>query len=158
MKKIALIGMPNSGKSTFFNSISGASARIANWSGVTVDIESVKTFIFGEIAELVDLPGIYSLHSGSDDEVVVHEFLKNNQIDEIFFILNSTQIDRQIVLATELLNMGFNLRILCNMHDEAKKNGIQIHFEKLQTRLQVPIHPLAQNLKRDMNFYQKNKN
>jgi ferrous iron transport protein B len=101
--------MPNSGKSTFFNSISGASARIANWSGVTVDIESVKTFIFDEIAELIDLPGIYSLHSGSDDEVVVHEFLKNNQIDEIFFILNSTQIDRQIVLATELLNMGFNL-------------------------------------------------
>ena len=130
MKKIALIGMPNSGKSTFFNSISGASARIANWSGVTVDIESVKTLIFGEIVELIDLPGIYSLHSGSDDEIVVHEFLKNNQIDEIFFILNSTQIDRQIILATELLNMGFNLRILCNMHDEAKKNGIQIHFEK----------------------------
>ncbi|MEY3028062.1 MAG: hypothetical protein RIQ77_145, partial [Pseudomonadota bacterium] len=56
MKKIALIGMPNSGKSTFFNSISGASAKVANWSGVTVDIESVKTLIFGEIVELIDLP------------------------------------------------------------------------------------------------------
>jgi ferrous iron transport protein B len=155
MKKIALIGMPNSGKSTFFNSISGASARIANWSGVTVDIESVRTFIFGEIVELIDLPGIYSLHSGSDDEVVVHEFLKNNQIDEIFFILNSTQIDRQIVLATELFNMGFNLRILCNMHDDAKKNGIKIHFEKLQNRLQVPIHPISAKFKEGYGFLSK---
>ena len=110
---------------------------------------------FGEIVELIDLPGIYSLHSGSDDEVVVHEFLKNNQIDEIFFILNSTQIDRQIVLATELLNMGFNLRILCNMHDEAKKNRIQIHFEKLQNRLQVPIHPISAKFKEGYGFLSK---
>ena len=143
MKKIALIGMPNSGKSTFFNSISGASARIANWSGVTVDIESVRTLIFGEMVELIDLPGIYSLQSGSDDEVVVHKFLKNNQIDEIFFILNSTQIDRQILLASELLSMGYTLRILCNMNDEAKKSGIQIQYDKLQKRLQTPIHPIS---------------
>ena len=112
MKKIALIGMPNSGKSTFFNSISGASAKVANWSGVTVDIESVKTLIFGEIAELIDLPGIYTLKSGSDDELVVHDFLKNNEIDEIFFILNSSQIDRQIDLVLQLRNLGYKVRLL----------------------------------------------
>lgn len=155
MKKIALIGMPNSGKSTFFNSISGASARIANWSGVTVDIESVRTLIFGEMVELIDLPGIYSLQSGSDDEVVVHKFLKNNQIDEIFFILNSTQIDRQILLASELLSMGYTLRILCNMNDEAKKSGIQIYYEKLQKRLQTPIHPISAKFKEGYEFLSK---
>lgn len=155
MKKIALIGMPNSGKSTFFNSISGASARIANWSGVTVDIESVRTLIFGEMVELIDLPGIYSLQSGSDDEVVVHEFLKNNQIDEIFFILNSTQIDRQILLASELLSMGYTLRILCNMNDEAKKSGIQIQYDKLQKRLQTPIHPISAKFKEGYEFLSK---
>ena len=155
MKKIALIGMPNSGKSTFFNSISGASARIANWSGVTVDIESVRTLIFGEMVELIDLPGIYSLQSGSDDEVVVHKFLKNNQIDEIFFILNSTQIDRQILLASELLSMGYTLRILCNMNDEAKKNGIQIQYDKLQKRLQTPIHPISAKFKEGYEFLSK---
>jgi ferrous iron transport protein B len=155
MKKIALIGMPNSGKSTFFNSISGASARIANWSGVTVDIESVRTLIFGEMVELVDLPGIYSLQSGSDDEVVVHKFLKNNQIDEIFFILNSTQIDRQILLASELLSMGYTLRILCNMNDEAKKSGIQIQYDKLQKRLQTPIHPISAKFKEGYEFLSK---
>lgn len=155
MKKIALIGMPNSGKSTFFNSISGASARIANWSGVTVDIESVRTLIFGEMVELIDLPGIYSLQSGSDDEVVVHKFLKNNQIDEIFFILNSTQIDRQILLASELLSMGYTLRILCNMNDEAKKSGIQIQYDKLQKRLQTPIHPISAKFKEGYEFLSK---
>lgn len=155
MKKIALIGMPNSGKSTFFNSISGASARIANWSGVTVDIESVRTLIFGEMVELIDLPGIYSLQSGSDDEVVVHKFLKNNQIDEIFFILNSTQIDRQILLASELLSMGYTLRILCNMNDEVKKSGIQIHYDKLQKRLQTPIHPISAKFKEGYEFLSK---
>ena len=155
MKKIALIGMPNSGKSTFFNSISGASARIANWSGVTVDIESVRTLIFGEMVELIDLPGIYSLQSGSDDEVVVHKFLKNNQIDEIFFILNSTQIDRQILLASELLSMGYTLRILCNMNDEAKKSGIQIQYDKLQKRLQIPIHPISAKFKEGYEFLSK---
>ncbi len=155
MKKIALIGMPNSGKSTFFNSISGASARIANWSGVTVDIESVRTLIFGEMVELIDLPGIYSLQSGSDDEIVVHKFLKNNQIDEIFFILNSTQIDRQILLASELLSMGYTLRILCNMNDEAKKSGIQIQYDKLQKRLQTPIHPISAKFKEGYEFLSK---
>ena len=143
MKKIALIGMPNSGKSTFFNSISGASAKVANWSGVTVDIESVKTLIFGEIAELIDLPGIYTLKSGSDDELVVHDFLKNNEIDEIFFILNSSQIDRQIDLVLQLRNLGYKVRLLCNMSDEAKKNGIEINYKELEKRLAIPIHPIS---------------
>ena len=143
MKKIALIGMPNSGKSTFFNSISGASAKVANWSGVTVDIESVKTLIFGEIAELIDLPGIYTLKSGSDDELVVHDFLKNNEIDEIFFILNSSQIDRQIDMVLQLRNLGYKVRLLCNMSDEAKKNGIEINYKELEKRLAIPIHPIS---------------
>src|SRR6056300_258722 len=155
MKKIALIGMPNSGKSTFFNSISGASAKVANWSGVTVDIESVKTLIFGEIVELIDLPGIYTLKSGTDDEVVVHDFLNHNKIDEIFFILNSSQIDRQIDLALEFKNLGFKVRMLCNMNDEAKKNGIDINYKKLEKRLAIPIHPISAKFQSGYEFLNK---
>ena len=155
MKKIALIGMPNSGKSTFFNSISGASAKVANWSGVTVDIESVKTLIFGEIVELIDLPGIYTLKSGSDDEVIVHDFLNHNKIDEIFFILNSSQIDRQIDLALEFKNLGFKVRMLCNMNDEAKKNGIEINYKKLEKRLAIPIHPISAKFQSGYEFLNK---
>ena len=62
MKRIALLGMPNTGKSTLFNRISGASARVGNWPGITVDLMSAKILIGGHIAELIDLPGIYDLH------------------------------------------------------------------------------------------------
>ena len=70
MKKTVLIGMPNTGKSTFFNKISGASARVGNWPGITVDLSSIKTLINGEMTELIDLPGIYNLNGYSEDEEV----------------------------------------------------------------------------------------
>ena len=77
MKRIALLGMPNTGKSTLFNRISGASARVGNWPGITVDLMSAKVLLGGHIAELVDLPGIYDLHGFSEDEQVVRHFLAN---------------------------------------------------------------------------------
>ena len=67
MKRIALLGMPNTGKSTLFNRLSGSSARIGNWPGITVDLHVVKTILGGYMAELVDLPGIYDLQGLSED-------------------------------------------------------------------------------------------
>ena len=81
MKRIALLGMPNTGKSTLFNRISGASARVGNWPGITVDLMSAKILIGGHIAELIDLPGIYDLHGFSEDEQVVRHFLSKNAVD-----------------------------------------------------------------------------
>ena len=89
MKKTVLIGMPNTGKSTFFNKISGASARVGNWPGITVYLSSIKTLINGEMTELIDLPGIYNLNGYSEDEEVVINFIDNNKIDQVFFIMNS---------------------------------------------------------------------
>ena len=152
MKKIALLGMPNSGKSTFFNSISGASAKTGNWSGMTVDIQSVKTLVQGELVELIDLPGIYTLDAKSEDEIIVQNFLKKNSINEIYFILNSTQIDRHILLASKLIKLGFNLKILCNMSDEAKKLGIEINYKKLENRLQSPVYSISAKFKKGYEF------
>ena len=115
MKRVALIGMPNTGKSTLFNRISGASVKVGNWPGVTVDLHSVKTILNGELVELIDLPGIYDLKGYSEDEIVVQDFLKNNQIDQIFYILNSTQIDRQIELAMDLKKMNPSIKIIANI-------------------------------------------
>ena len=119
MKRIALIGMPNTGKSTLFNRISGSSVKVANWPGITVDLYSVKTLIHGELTELIDLPGIYDLNGYSEDEIVVQNILKENNIDEIFFVLNSSQIDRQLPLAIEVMRLGFPMVILANMIDES---------------------------------------
>ena len=143
MKRVALIGMPNTGKSTLFNRISGASVKVGNWPGVTVDLHSVKTILNGELVELIDLPGIYDLKGYSEDEIVVQDFLKNNQIDQIFYILNSTQIDRQIELAMDLKKMNPSIKIIANMIDEAKAYGITFDFDKLQALLGCPVIPIS---------------
>ncbi|MGB7816542.1 MAG: ferrous iron transport protein B [Methylotenera sp.] len=139
MKRIALLGMPNTGKSTLFNRLSGASARVGNWPGITVDLMSAKILIGGHIAELVDLPGLYDLHGFSDDEQVVRHFLSNNGVDLAMIVLNSSQIDRQLSLALQIKNLGLPAVLLLNMQDEAKRAGISIDTEAMSRQLGFPV-------------------
>ena len=139
MKRIALLGMPNTGKSTLFNRISGASARVGNWPGITVDLMSAKILLGGHIAELIDLPGIYDLHGFSEDEQVVRHFLTNNPIDLLIVLLNSTQIDRQLSLLLQIKKLGFPIVLVLNMADEAKRAGITIDTESLANALALPV-------------------
>ena len=143
MKRVALIGMPNTGKSTLFNKISGSSAKVGNWPGVTVDLLSVKTMFGGELIELIDLPGIYGLSGYSEDEKVVADFIKNNQINHIFYVANSTQLDRQLELMLELKKFTIPLTLVANMIDEAKAFGIEIDFKVLEQCLQTEIIPIS---------------
>lgn len=139
MKRIALLGMPNTGKSTLFNRISGASARVGNWPGITVDLMSAKILLGGHIAELIDLPGIYDLHGFSDDEQVVRHFLANNAVDLVIVLLNSTQIDRQLSLLLQIKKLKLPTVLALNMTDEAKRAGITINAESLEKELQMPV-------------------
>ena len=139
MKRVALLGMPNTGKSTFFNRISGASARVGNWPGITVDLVSAKILLGSHIAELIDLPGIYDLHGFSDDEQVVRHFLTNNTLDLIIILANSAQIDRQLSLALQLKSLGLPTMLLLNMRDEAKRAGIRINTEEMAAKLNMPV-------------------
>ena len=139
MKRIALLGMPNTGKSTLFNRLSGASARVGNWPGITVDLMSAKILMGGHIAELIDLPGLYDLHGFSDDEQVVRHFLSNNTVDLAMIVLNSSQIDRQLSLALQIRNLGMPTILLLNMQDEAKRAGITIDTEAMSNQLGFPV-------------------
>ena len=139
MKRIALLGMPNTGKSTLFNRISGASARVGNWPGITVDLMSAKILLGGNIVELIDLPGIYDLHGFSEDEQVVRHFLTNNPVDLLIVLLNSTQIDRQLSLLLQIKKLGFPVVLVLNMADEAKRAGITINTENLSLALGLPV-------------------
>jgi len=130
MKRIALLGMPNTGKSTFFNRVTGASARVGNWPGITVDLMRAKILLGGHIAELIDLPGIYDLHGFSDDEQVVRHFLTAAKVDLMMIVANSSQIDRQLSLALQLKSLGIPAMLLLNMSDEAKRAGIRINTKK----------------------------
>jgi ferrous iron transport protein B len=139
MKRVALLGMPNTGKSTLFNRLSGASARVGNWPGMTVDLLSAKILLGGHIAELVDLPGLYDLHGFSDDEEVVRHFLSHHAVDLALIILNSAQIDRQLSLALQLRALGLPTVLLLNMEDEAKRAGITIDTQVMSQQLGMPV-------------------
>lgn len=143
MKRVALLGMPNTGKSTLFNRLSGASARVGNWPGITVDLMSAKILLGGHIAELIDLPGLYDLHGFSDDEQVVRHFLSHHQIDLVLIILNSAQIDRQLSLALQIRALGLPAVLLLNMEDEAKRAGITINTEAMSKQLGIPIRTIS---------------
>jgi ferrous iron transport protein B len=139
MKRIALLGMPNTGKSTLFNRLSGSSARVGNWPGITVDLMSAKILMGGHIAELIDLPGLYDLNGYSDDEQVVRHFLSNNTLDLVIIVANSAQIDRQLSLAIQIRALGLPSILLLNMSDEAKRAGITIDQDAMSSRLGMPV-------------------
>jgi ferrous iron transport protein B len=139
MKRIALLGMPNTGKSTLFNRFSGASARVGNWPGITVDLMSAKILIGGHIGELIDLPGLYDLHGFSDDEQVVRHFLSHNPIDLAIIVLNSGQVERQLSLALQIKNLGLPTILLLNMQDESKRAGITIDTDAMAAQMGFPV-------------------
>lgn len=143
MKRVALLGMPNTGKSTLFNRLSGASARVGNWPGITVDLMSAKILLGGHIAELVDLPGLYDLHGFSDDEHVVRHFLSHHAVDLVLIILNSAQIDRQLSLALQIRSLGLPAVLLLNMEDEAKRAGITIDTQAMSKQLGLTVRTIS---------------
>jgi len=143
MKRIALLGMPNTGKSTLFNRMTGGAARVGNWPGITVELLSGKILLGDDMVEIIDLPGIYDLHGFSDDEQVVRHFLHDNVPDLALVILNTTQIERQMSLLLQLKQLDMNIVVMLNMADEAKKFGITVDAEKMSHLLEMPIFLLS---------------
>ncbi|MBK9160041.1 MAG: ferrous iron transport protein B [Nitrosomonadales bacterium] len=143
MKRIAILGMPNTGKSTLFNRITGGAARVGNWPGITVELLSGKILLGDDMVEIIDLPGIYDLHGFSDDEQVVRHFLHDNVPDLALVILNATQIERQMSLLLQLKQLNMNVVVLLNMADEAKKYGITIDSRKMSEMIDMPIYLLS---------------
>ena len=139
MKRLALLGMPNTGKSTFFNRLTGAGARVGNWPGITVDLLSAKILLAGEMVEIIDLPGIYNLHGFSDDEQVVRHFLESQLLNGLVVILDATQLDRQLALLLQLRTLGLPLTLVLNMSDEARQLGIRIEHDRLEQDLGMSV-------------------
>ncbi|SCC92727.1 Ferrous iron transport protein B homolog [Thiomonas sp. X19] len=143
MKRIALVGMPNTGKSTLFNRLTGASARVGNWPGLTVELASARIPLGRHMAQIVDLPGIYDLQGLTEDENAVQRFLQSQSVDLVAVVINATQIDRQLALAVQVRDSGFPCIVLLNMADEAERYGVGIDPVKLQAALGVPVASLS---------------
>lgn len=143
VKQIAVLGMPNTGKSTFFNRFTGAQATVGNWPGITVDLMMAQVSINEQAAQVVDLPGIYDLRGFSEDEAVVQRFLETTAVHLVIIILNSTQIERQISLALQVKSLQLPSVLLLNMADEAPSFGVSINYEKLSEYLEIPVVPIS---------------
>jgi ferrous iron transport protein B len=139
LKQVAVLGMPNTGKSTFFNRLTGANASIGNWPGITVDLLVAKIKLGQQETQVVDLPGIYDLRGFSEDEEVVRRFLESNPVHLVVIILNATQLDRQISLALQVKHLGLPALLLLNMADEAPKFGVHVEPEAIAQHLGMPV-------------------
>ncbi len=139
MKKVAVVGMPNTGKSTLFNRLTGAHASIGNWPGITVDLMMAHVTLGLETVEVIDLPGIYDLRGFSEDEAVVRRFLEQTPLNLVAIILNATQIDRQISLAIQLQHLQLPTVLLLNMADEAATFGVTLDADQISKQLGMPV-------------------
>lgn len=136
--KIALVGQPNVGKSMLINSISNSRLKVGNFSGVTVEKKEVIFKYKDYNIKIIDLPGSYSLENYSLEEKVVKNFLNQNEYDIILNVIDSTNLQRNLLLTNELLALNKKMVIALNMSDEAKKENILINNEKLSSLLNTP--------------------
>lgn len=139
MKRIVLMGNPNIGKSVVFSRLTGADVITSNYPGTTVDFSRGKARLMGEVAELIDAPGTYSLEPSNRAEEVAAEVL--NWADLIINVVDATNLERNLFLTLELLEKDRALIVALNMWDEAGRSGIEIDVKGLEERLQVPVVP-----------------
>lgn len=132
--KIALAGNPNCGKTTLFNSLTGANQYVGNWPGVTVEKKEGKLKGSKDVI-IQDLPGIYSLSPYTLEEVVARDYLVKEKPDAILNIVDGTNIERNLYLTTQLIELGLPVVVAVNMIDLVRKNGDKIDLQKLGTEL-----------------------
>jgi len=147
---IALAGNPNCGKTTLFNALTGASQRVGNWPGVTIDKKVGR--IKGTDSQLVDLPGIYSLSPYSPEEIVSRNFIVNERPDAIIDIVDATNLERNLFLTLQLIDMGRPIIVALNMMDEIERMGDTVDVEKLSAGLGVPVIPISAKEKRNIDM------
>ena len=143
MKKFALAGNPNCGKTTLFNALTGSTAHVGNWPGVTVD---KKEGVYKKCAEpisIVDLPGIYSLSPYTPEEIISRNFILDEKPDCVINIVDATNLERNLYLTTQLMEIDVPVIIALNMMDEVEKRGDTIDALKLEEKIGLPVVPVS---------------
>jgi ferrous iron transport protein B len=151
----ALLGNPNTGKTTLFNALSGLHHRVGNYPGVTVESKKGRMDCGGVPFELIDLPGTYSLAPRSPDEMVAVDVILGRQPGErrpnvVVCILDASNLERNLYLTTQALELGVSVVVALNMIDVAESQGIRIDPAKLGERLGVPVVPIQANKRRGL--------
>ena len=146
--RLALVGNPNSGKTTLFNAMTGSREYVGNWPGVTVEkkegkVKDTGLYTYGHDMTLVDLPGIYSLSPYSMEEIVARKYITVEKPDAIINIVDATNLERNLYLTVQLIELERPMIIALNMMDEVKRRGDEIDVRKLSLELGVPVVPIS---------------
>ena len=139
MKRFALAGNPNCGKTTLFNSLTGSTAHVGNWPGVTVDKRDGVYKKCAEPIAIVDLPGIYSLSPYTPEEVIARNYILDEKPDCVINIVDATNLERNLYLTTQIMEIDVPMVIALNMMDAVEKAGDKIDAKLLEERLGVPV-------------------
>jgi ferrous iron transport protein B len=147
---VALVGNPNTGKSTLFNALSGLRQHVGNYPGVTVEMKKGHFNVNGCKVELIDLPGTYSLAPRSTDEMVAVDLLlgrwpEEPRPDVIVSIVDASNLDRHLYLTTQLMELGSPIVLAVNMVDVAERQGVRIDFDRLAKLTGLPVVPIQAN-------------
>ncbi len=143
MKKFALAGNPNCGKTTLFNSLTGSTAHVGNWPGVTVDKKEGVYKKCAEPVSIIDLPGIYSLSPYTPEEVISRNYILDEKPDCIINIVDATNLERNLYLTTQIMEIDVPMVIALNMMDEVEKSGDSIDAKKLESKIGLPVVPIS---------------
>ncbi|MDP3912524.1 MAG: ferrous iron transport protein B [Bacteroidota bacterium] len=138
---IALVGNPNCGKTTLFNFLSGSKEHVGNYSGVTVDAKKATFTQNGYNFNIFDLPGTYSLTAYSPEEIYVRNFIMNETPDIVINVIDSSNLERNLFLTTQLIDMDIKVIIALNMYDELLKSKVKFDYQSLGKLMGIPIIP-----------------
>lgn len=142
--RVGFVGNPNCGKTTLFNAYTGASLKVANWPGVTVERVEGETIYKGQRLKLIDLPGIYSLTSYSIEERVSRKCIMENQVDVIINVVDASALERNLYLTLQLLELGKPVILALNMMDIVEERGMEIDLHRLPEMLGgIPVVPVS---------------
>ena len=143
MKKIALLGQPNAGKSTIFNGLTGLRQHVGNWPGKTVEKKEGTFTVDGQEILVADLPGSYSLSANSDEEIVTRDYIISGNADMVLIIIDASQLERSLYMMADYAGIKVPAVLVLNLMDVAKQKGMTIDTEALSKKLGIPVIPFV---------------
>ncbi len=141
MKTIALLGQPNSGKSTLYNGLTGSRQHVGNWPGKTVEKKEGNFTLNGETYAVTDLPGSYSLSANSDEEIITRNYIVSGKADLICMLIDASQLERSLFMLADFAGLNVPLVLILNMMDVAEGQGKRIDVEAISKHLGIPVLP-----------------
>jgi len=139
LKKIAIAGSPNVGKSVLFNALTKQYAAVSNYPGTTVEVSRGRMNLEGGEYEVIDAPGMYSLYSITEEERVARRILINERPDIVIHVLDAKNMERMLLLTLQFIEAGLNVILVLNIMDEAVREGISIDANGLEKELKIPV-------------------